>query len=70
MQTLDINKEISPDTVTIKDAASPAVLSRSSAVKTIGMAGVMGLVVGIGILLLVDRLDDRLNSFGELQEHF
>ncbi len=70
MQTLDINKEISPETVTIKDEASPAVLSRSTVVKSIFLAAIGGLVVGIGILLLVDQLDDRLNSFGELQEHF
>ncbi len=70
MQTLDINKEISPETVTIKDAASPAVLSRSSALKNVFLAGIAGLAVGICILLMVDQLDDRLNSFGELQEHF
>lgn len=70
MQTLDINKEISPEMVTIKDAASPAVLSREPALKTIAVAGIAGLLVGIGILFLVDRLDDRLSSFGELQDHF
>jgi capsular exopolysaccharide synthesis family protein len=70
MQTLDINKEISPETVTIKDSASPAVLSRVPAAKTVAVAGIVGLLVGIGILLLVDQLDDRLNSFSELQEHF
>lgn len=70
MQTLDINKEINPETVTIKDPASPAVISHESAVKSVGTAGIIGLLVGIGILLLVDRLDDRLNSLSELQDHF
>ena len=38
--------------------------------KGLTVAGVVGLVLGVVMLLLLDRLDDRLNSFTELEELF
>lgn len=70
MQTLDINKEISPESVTIMSPASQAWRDRSSLPKTMAIALVLGIAVGLGFLLLVDQLDDRLASFTELQEQF
>lgn len=70
MQTLDINKEISPESVTIMMPASTAWRDRSPLPKTMAIALVLGIAVGLGVLLLVDQLDDRLASFTEIQEQF
>lgn len=70
MQTLDLNKDISPESVTIMEPASPAEVSRSSLPKGFMVAGVMGLMIGFGTLMLVDRLDDRISSFTEFEEQF
>ena len=70
LQTLDVNKEISPESVTVYQAASDALPDKTLPLKGLLLAGGVGLVVGLGILLLLDRLDDRMNSFTELQEVF
>jgi capsular exopolysaccharide synthesis family protein len=70
MQTLGVDKDINPETVTVLERASPAREARASAAKTLIIAGLIGLLVGVGILLAVDRLDDRPTSFTELQEEF
>jgi capsular exopolysaccharide synthesis family protein len=70
MQTLGVDKDINPETVTVLEQASPPREARASAAKTLIIAGLIGLLVGVGILLAVDRLDDRPTSFTELQEEF
>jgi capsular exopolysaccharide synthesis family protein len=70
LQTLDVNKEISPESVTLYQAASDAVPDPNLFEKGMIMAGVLGLGLGVVILLLLDRLDDRMNSFTELEELF
>jgi capsular exopolysaccharide synthesis family protein len=70
MQTLGVDKDISPESVTVLERASPARETRASVAKTLTIAGLIGLLLGVGILLAVDRLDDRPTSFTELQEEF
>jgi capsular exopolysaccharide synthesis family protein len=70
MQTLDVNKEISPESVTIYEKATPALPDRPELGKKLAIGGVLGLLAGILLLWFLDRLDDRLNSFTELQEFF
>jgi len=70
MQTLGVDKDINPESVTVLERASPTKEARASAAKTLIIAGLIGLLVGLGILLGVDRLDDRPTSFTELQEEF
>lgn len=70
LQTLDVNKDISPDTVTIYQPASAAFLLDSMQSKKLLAAGLVGLCLGLGILLLLDRLDDRMSTFMELEELF
>lgn len=70
METLDVNKDISPESVTIYQDAGPAILDQRFQKKTLLMGGLLGLVLGLGILMLLDRVDDRMNSFTELQELF
>jgi capsular exopolysaccharide synthesis family protein len=70
LETLDVNKDISPETVTIYEPASDAYPDKTLAKKELAVACGIGLVLGMLMLMLLDRLDDRLNSFTELEELF
>lgn len=70
MQTLDVNKQITPEGVTIMERATAAQPSRAELSRSLLMASLVGLVISIAILLLLDKLDDRLNSFTELEQSF
>jgi capsular exopolysaccharide synthesis family protein len=70
LQTLDVNKEISPESVTIYEPASDPYQEKVVPWKSLLRAGLIGLVAGLALLLLLDRLDDRMSSFTELQEMF
>lgn len=70
LQTLDVNKDIGPETVTIYQPASDAFPLDPMQGKKLLVAGLVGLCLGLGILLLLDRLDDRMSSFTELEELF
>lgn len=70
LQTLDVNKDIGPESVTIYQAASDAYAVNPEMTKKLVVAGIVGLALGLGILLLLNRLDDRMTSFLELEELF
>jgi capsular exopolysaccharide synthesis family protein len=70
LETLDINKDISPESVTVYQPASDTLPDDTLLKKGMIVAGILGLVLGMVMLLLLDRLDDRLNSFTELEELF
>jgi capsular exopolysaccharide synthesis family protein len=70
LETLDVNKDISPETVTIYEPASDAFLDKTLIPKGLAIAGALGLALGLAVLMLLERVDDRINSFTELQEFF
>jgi capsular exopolysaccharide synthesis family protein len=70
MQTLDVNKQITPEGVTVMERATAAQPSRAELSRSLLMASLVGLGISIAILLLLDKLDDRLNSFTELEQSF
>ena len=70
MQTLGVDKDLSPESVAVMQRASPARKANPSLVKSLIIAGVLGLLAGVGILLIVDRFDDRPASFTDLQDMF
>jgi polysaccharide biosynthesis transport protein len=70
MQTLDVNKEISPESVNIVEKASTAQPDRPKLARQILLGILAGLGLAAVILLVIDRLDDRMNSFTELQDLF
>jgi capsular exopolysaccharide synthesis family protein len=70
MQTLDVNKEVSPESVTVMEKASPGYPDLPNLSKKVAGGGLLGVALGVALLLLLDRLDDRLNSFTELQDLF
>lgn len=70
MQTLATDKDINPDTVTILEHATPARSNNDSAVNSLLIAAGVGLALALGMLLLLDRFDDRVTSFTDLQDIF
>lgn len=69
-RSVDVSKNVDQDMVSIMEPASPALPSRPGVVKLVALGIVGGFFIGIGILFLLDKIDDRMNSFGEFQAHF
>ena len=70
MQAVGVDKDIIPESVTILERASVAEPDRLSLSISLTLAGLVGLMLGMGLLLIVERFDDRMNTFVELQDHF
>lgn len=70
VQTLDANKEIGAETVAIMEPATPAVLDTRKNKSNLVLAAIACVIASIALLLFLDRLDDRVSSFSELQELF
>ncbi len=70
METLDVNKDISPESVTIMEPASPAFRDQSDLPMKMVIASLAGVGLSILLLMFIDRLDDRLVSFTELRDAF
>src|ERR1041385_3720258 len=60
----------SGDQVSIMEMASAPISVRPGLIKSLLIGLGAGALAGIGILLLLDRIDDRMASFGEFQHHF
>ncbi|HVF70533.1 MAG TPA: polysaccharide biosynthesis tyrosine autokinase [Chthoniobacterales bacterium] len=60
----------SGDQVSIMEMASSPMSVRPGLLKSLLIGLGCGALAGIGILLLLDRIDDRMASFGEFQHHF
>jgi succinoglycan biosynthesis transport protein ExoP len=58
------------DQVAIMEAATPPVSVRPGLLKSVLIGLGCGAVAGIAILLLLDRIDDRMASFSEFQNQF
>ncbi len=65
-----LNADVKGDQMRLLEPASAASSVPSSWIKILGMAFVFGLASGIGILILIDRMDDRMGSIGDFQTHF
>lgn len=70
MQTVDVGKGAEQDVVSILEYASLPIPLKPGVAKTISTAIVGGLIVGLGILFLLDLLDDRLISISEYELQF
>jgi polysaccharide biosynthesis transport protein len=60
----------SGDQVSIMEMASGPVSVRPGLIKSLLIGLGCGVLAGLAILLLLDRIDDRMASFGEFQHHF
>jgi polysaccharide biosynthesis transport protein len=70
VRTFQTQMEINGDNVQIMERASGAVEDLQDWLLPIVVGLVVGLGAGVVILLLFDRLDDRMNSFSEFQALF
>lgn len=69
-QNVDVSTNVSQTNIGILEPASPAYSKKPGIPKALGTGLVIGLLLGGGILFLLDRIDDRVNSFTELRDHF
>ncbi|MEY2490056.1 MAG: polysaccharide biosynthesis transport protein [Verrucomicrobiota bacterium] len=58
------------DQISIMEMAGPPISVRPGLLKSLLIGLACGALAGIGILLLLDRIDDRMASFGEFQHQF
>jgi capsular exopolysaccharide synthesis family protein len=60
----------SGDQVSIMEMAGAPISVRPGLLKTLLVGLGAGVLAGLGVLLLLDRIDDRMASFSEFQHHF
>jgi polysaccharide biosynthesis transport protein len=70
MQNLDVSRETDPESVVISEKACPALPNHPNLIRSLLVAGFVGLMLGAGVLFILDRMDDRPTSFTELQDMF
>ncbi len=70
LQTIDVNKGLGNESVTVLETAGPALPVSPEKATHLAMAGLTGLFLGIGILVLMNKLDDRPNTLVDLEHLF
>ncbi|MEP6685952.1 MAG: polysaccharide biosynthesis tyrosine autokinase [Verrucomicrobiota bacterium] len=71
LKDVDVSQVVdSSDQVSIMEMASMPASVRPGLIKSLLIGLGIGLLAGIAILLLLDRIDDRMASFTEFQHHF
>lgn len=67
---VDVYKNVDQDRLTILETASPAISVKPGVAKTIMSGFATGLLAGLAVLFLLDKLDDRIGSVVECQGNF
>ena len=67
VQNVDVNSNIQQDILSVMEYATPPGVRIQSLARDLAMGGLMGAAAGVGILLLIGALDDRVVSIAELQ---
>jgi succinoglycan biosynthesis transport protein ExoP len=67
---LDINKNIAPNALIITDPASAAISVKPGVFKIVGLGLLGGLILGLIVIFVLDKMDDRIASLIELQSLF
>ena len=71
LKEVDVSQVVdSADQVSIMEMATAPISVRPGLIKSLLIGLGCGAAAGIGILVLLDRIDDRMASFGEFQHHF
>lgn len=68
VQNIGISRNIDQETLAILEPASPAKRSYTQEIGLLGMAGIAGLSLGLGIIVLIALRDDRFTSLIEVTE--
>ncbi|MEM6884262.1 MAG: polysaccharide biosynthesis tyrosine autokinase [Verrucomicrobiota bacterium] len=69
-QSVDVSTNMAQTTISILENASLAISRKQGVGKALGIGLAFGLLAGCAILFIFDRIDDRVNSFTELRDHF
>jgi polysaccharide biosynthesis transport protein len=69
-RTVDVEKQISPESVTILQPATAAAAMPRDMFKQLFVAGLLGLALGGIVLVVLRRLDDRPHSLVEMKDLF
>ena len=67
VQNVDVNANIQQDILSVMEYATPPGVRIQSLARDLATGGLMGGAAGLGILLLIGALDDRVFSISELQ---
>jgi len=67
---LDVTKNVSQDTLVVTDPASPAFSVKPGVVKIVALGILGGLMMGLIVIFVLDKMDDRISSLIELQTLF
>ena len=71
LKEVDVSQVVdSGDQVSIMESATTPISVRPGLIKSLLLGFGCGAFAGIAILVLLDRIDDRMASFGEFQHHF
>src|ERR1700720_3132462 len=71
LKEIDVSQVVGgEDQVSIMEMATPPVSVRPGLIKSLLIGFGIGALAGLAILLLLDRIDDRMASFSEFQHHF
>jgi capsular exopolysaccharide synthesis family protein len=70
MQSVDVNKNIDQDMVSILESATASHPVKLGVPEVIAAACMAGLVIGVGIILLMDQLSDRMKTTASFMAHF
>ena len=71
LKDVDVSQVVdSADQVAIMESASAPMSVRPGLIKSLLLGLGIGAFAGIAILILLDRIDDRMASFSEFQHHF
>jgi succinoglycan biosynthesis transport protein ExoP len=71
LKSVDVSQVIDTgDQISIMEPATTPVSVRPGLLKSLLLGFGSGALLGIMILLLLDRIDDRMTSYGEFQRHF
>jgi len=71
LKEIDVSQVVGgEDQVSIMEMATPPVSVRPGLIKSLLIGFGFGALAGLAILILLDRIDDRMASFSEFQHHF
>jgi len=69
LQSIDVGTKTDQDTVSIMEYGSAPTVVRPDLGRALLMGGLGGFAIGLGILVLIGKLDDRYISVSELEAH-
>jgi polysaccharide biosynthesis transport protein len=70
LHDVDVTGNVDQDLVSILEKASSAVPIKPGLVRDLILGSAIGLLLGLGVLVLIDQIDDRVGSFIDLQPRF